>query len=160
MAGAVVDGYATLTTDAGLGGAPDPIPWALLSPGNVNLYLLQNLASVSLEDGVSLGSPKRRGCLFSPSYRPSSENPSSSRTTAGAPLTRTGMDGMSNPSCLPYLSVVSGAGVVSKTAPYAPGTLLGTPTQTGSADILLDLAHRVVDKASCLRSVTPKSMTE
>jgi hypothetical protein len=53
MAGAIADGYATATTDAGLGAAPDPTTWALLSPGNVNLYALQNLASVSLEDEVS-----------------------------------------------------------------------------------------------------------
>lgn len=53
MAGAIGDGYATITTDAGLGNAPDASPWALLSPGNVNLYALQNLASVSLEDEVS-----------------------------------------------------------------------------------------------------------
>ena len=52
MSGAIADGYATITTDAGLGTAPDPTTWALLSPGNVNLYALQNLASVSLEDGV------------------------------------------------------------------------------------------------------------
>ncbi len=53
MSGAVADGYATVTTDGGLGTAPDPTTWGLLSPGNVNLYALQNLASVSLEDEVS-----------------------------------------------------------------------------------------------------------
>lgn len=66
MSGAVADGYATVTTDAGLGTAPDPTTWALLSPGNVNLYDLQNLASVSLEDEVrqqALSCPAfRRGC--------------------------------------------------------------------------------------------------
>jgi hypothetical protein len=54
MAGAIDDGYATVTTDAGLGNALDASPWALLSPGNVDLYALQNLASVSLDDEVSL----------------------------------------------------------------------------------------------------------
>ncbi|KAK1711820.1 Tannase/feruloyl esterase [Colletotrichum lupini] len=55
MGGAVADGYATTTTDAGLGNALDASPWALLSPGNVNFYNLQNLASVSLEDGAIIG---------------------------------------------------------------------------------------------------------
>lgn len=53
MQGALADGFATITTDAGLGDAQDVSPWALLSPGNVNLYSLQNLASVSLNDEVS-----------------------------------------------------------------------------------------------------------
>jgi hypothetical protein len=53
MAGAVSDGYATVTTDAGLRGAQDSgVPWALLSPGNPDMYSLINLASVSLEDEV------------------------------------------------------------------------------------------------------------
>jgi hypothetical protein len=51
MDGALADGYATLTTNAGLPDSPDS--WALLSPGNVNLHLLQNLGSVSLNDQVS-----------------------------------------------------------------------------------------------------------
>ncbi|KAI0201366.1 tannase and feruloyl esterase [Astrocystis sublimbata] len=49
MQGALGDGYATSTTDAGLGFAFSPT-WALLSPGNVNMYLLQNLGYTSLED--------------------------------------------------------------------------------------------------------------
>jgi hypothetical protein len=52
MYGALADGYATITTDAGLGASQDASSWALLSPGNVNLYNLQNLASVSLDDEV------------------------------------------------------------------------------------------------------------
>ncbi|KAK3941044.1 Tannase/feruloyl esterase [Diplogelasinospora grovesii] len=50
MEGAIGEGYATVTTDAGLGTSYAPDPWALVSPGNVNLYNLQNLASVSLGD--------------------------------------------------------------------------------------------------------------
>ncbi|CAI4219746.1 unnamed protein product [Parascedosporium putredinis] len=57
MSGAVGDGYATMATDAGLGTAQDASAWALLSPGNVDLYTLQNLASVSLEDEPSTAAP-------------------------------------------------------------------------------------------------------
>lgn len=50
MNGAIADGYATVTTDAGL--VPEVSEWALVSPGNVNLYNMQNYASVSLNDEV------------------------------------------------------------------------------------------------------------
>ncbi|KAH6612400.1 Tannase/feruloyl esterase [Boeremia exigua] len=50
MAGALGEGYVTSSTDAGLGLNYVPDSWALNSPGNVNLYALQNLASVSLND--------------------------------------------------------------------------------------------------------------
>ena len=56
MAGAVAEGYATSTTDAGAGldaNPQDATPWALLSPGNVDLNQVQNLGSVSLVDQVS-----------------------------------------------------------------------------------------------------------
>lgn len=60
MNGALADGFATITTDAGLttGNDPDsvpPGPWAQTSPGNVNLYALQNLGSVSLVDEAIIG---------------------------------------------------------------------------------------------------------
>ncbi|KAH7305195.1 Tannase/feruloyl esterase [Stachybotrys elegans] len=48
MYGALADGYATSSTDAGLLPTPDPSGWAHVSPGNINWYNLQNLASVSL----------------------------------------------------------------------------------------------------------------
>lgn len=51
MAGAVAEGYVGVTIDAGLP-TFEPKDWALLSPGNVDLYKLQNLASVSLNDGA------------------------------------------------------------------------------------------------------------
>ncbi|KAI0426737.1 tannase and feruloyl esterase [Xylaria sp. FL1042] len=55
MEGAIADGYATITTDAGLGDSMDPSTWALLSPGNVNMYNIQNLGSVSLSDEAAIG---------------------------------------------------------------------------------------------------------
>ncbi|KAG4439993.1 hypothetical protein IFR05_004507 [Cadophora sp. M221] len=55
MLGAVGEGYASMSTDAGLGSQDVPENWALLSPGNFNLYALQNLASVSLNDLSLLG---------------------------------------------------------------------------------------------------------
>ncbi|KAK0724869.1 tannase and feruloyl esterase [Lasiosphaeris hirsuta] len=55
MKGAIGDGYATITTDSGLGNAQDPTPWALVSPGNVNLYNLQNFGDVSLNDQAVIG---------------------------------------------------------------------------------------------------------
>lgn len=54
MYGALADGYATTTTDAGLPhGTAEGESWALLSPGNVDINKLRNLASVSLDDEVS-----------------------------------------------------------------------------------------------------------
>ncbi|KAJ2975094.1 hypothetical protein NUW58_g5588 [Xylaria curta] len=55
MAGAIADGYATITTDAGVGDTQDPSSWALVSPGNLDLYNIQNFGSVSLSDGGLIG---------------------------------------------------------------------------------------------------------
>lgn len=52
MSGAIGEGYATTSSDAGLPLSYVPDPWAQISPGNVNLYLLQDLASVALNDQV------------------------------------------------------------------------------------------------------------
>lgn len=52
MAGALAEGYVATTTDSGIGLSYVPDEWALNSPGNVDLYALQNLASVSLNDQV------------------------------------------------------------------------------------------------------------
>ena len=57
MEGAIADGYATISTDAGVGNIQDPAPWALLSQGNVNLYNLQNFGSVALGDAVRTTQP-------------------------------------------------------------------------------------------------------
>ncbi|KAI1332616.1 Tannase/feruloyl esterase [Xylariaceae sp. FL0255] len=55
MSGAIAHGYATVTTDAGLGNAQVPHAWALKSPGNVDWDLLQNLASISLNEQALIG---------------------------------------------------------------------------------------------------------
>ncbi|KAI1480301.1 tannase and feruloyl esterase [Daldinia eschscholtzii] len=55
MAGAMFDGYASTTTDAGLWGSPDADPWALKSPGNVDWYTLENFASRCLNDQAIIG---------------------------------------------------------------------------------------------------------
>lgn len=52
MAGALAEGYVATTTDSGIGSSYVPDEWALNSPGNVDLYALQNFASVSLNDQV------------------------------------------------------------------------------------------------------------
>ncbi|KAI1802668.1 tannase and feruloyl esterase [Daldinia bambusicola] len=55
VAGAMSVGYATSTTDAGLGYAANADPWALVSPGNVNWYILEDLGSRSLNDQAIIG---------------------------------------------------------------------------------------------------------
>lgn len=56
---AVNDGYSAATTDGGhAGGSADeasPAHWALLSPGNLNLPLLNDFASVALSDLAIIG---------------------------------------------------------------------------------------------------------
>lgn len=52
MSGAVGEGYVSTSTDGGIGASYTADLWALLSSGNVNLYALQDLASVSLNDQV------------------------------------------------------------------------------------------------------------
>jgi hypothetical protein len=60
MYAAVGEGFAILSSDAGLTqtngliNVTDP-DWSLTSVGNVNLYALQNFASVSLNDGAVIG---------------------------------------------------------------------------------------------------------
>lgn len=55
MVSAVSQGYAAVTTDGGHTATKNTSSWALLSPGNVNLYLLQDFASVSLNDMTVIG---------------------------------------------------------------------------------------------------------
>lgn len=52
MLGGLAEGFSTITTDGGLGEMYDASPWALFSPGNVNLYNLQNFAFAALHDEV------------------------------------------------------------------------------------------------------------
>ena len=53
MGGAVVDGYATASTDAGLDPNSSPAEWGLVSPGNLNLVDLDNFGQRALGDLVS-----------------------------------------------------------------------------------------------------------
>lgn len=55
MSGAIGEGYAATSTDAGLGESSSPNSWALESPGNVDLYDVQNLGYVSLNDQAVIG---------------------------------------------------------------------------------------------------------
>ncbi|KAL4899969.1 tannase and feruloyl esterase-domain-containing protein [Aspergillus multicolor] len=57
MTGALAEGYATTTTDAGLdtSGPGSPLAWALKDPGNVDILSLQNLGSRSLNDQALFG---------------------------------------------------------------------------------------------------------
>jgi pimeloyl-ACP methyl ester carboxylesterase len=55
MVNAVSQGYAAVTTDGGHISTLNTSSWALLSPGNVNFYLLQDFASVSLNDMTIIG---------------------------------------------------------------------------------------------------------
>lgn len=53
MAAATVEGYASSTTDAGVGLEPFSADgWALLSPGNVDLQKVRSFGTVSLNDQV------------------------------------------------------------------------------------------------------------
>ncbi|KAI1391701.1 tannase and feruloyl esterase [Hypoxylon trugodes] len=55
MARAIYDGYATITTDAGLGTELIPNSWALQNSGDVNLHKLEDFASTSLNDEAIIG---------------------------------------------------------------------------------------------------------
>lgn len=52
MAASINDGFATSSTDAGIGVNGKPQDWALLSDGNVDLYKLENFGSRSLNEQV------------------------------------------------------------------------------------------------------------
>ncbi|KAF9741108.1 hypothetical protein PMIN06_008352 [Paraphaeosphaeria minitans] len=55
MISAVSQGYAAVTTDGGHTATTNTSSWAMLSPGNINMYLLQDFASVSLNDMTVIG---------------------------------------------------------------------------------------------------------
>ncbi|KAJ9414832.1 tannase and feruloyl esterase-domain-containing protein [Fusarium oxysporum] len=52
MINAVANGYASVTTDAGIPEAASPAEWLLTTPGNINTNALQNFGQVSLDDEV------------------------------------------------------------------------------------------------------------
>ncbi|KAH6847539.1 Tannase/feruloyl esterase [Chaetomium sp. MPI-CAGE-AT-0009] len=55
MVGSLADGYAATTTDAGVGSSLDSATWAVISPGNINWYNLNNFVSVALNDQAIIG---------------------------------------------------------------------------------------------------------
>lgn len=58
-------GFVTVTTDARLAdNSPLAAPWALLSPGNGDLFALQNLMEVSLNDEVCKRTQSRSAYSF------------------------------------------------------------------------------------------------
>ncbi len=57
MMGAIGDGYATVTTDAGVGTSLESADWVVKSPGNVDLVGMNNFGTVSLNDEVSFAPP-------------------------------------------------------------------------------------------------------
>ncbi|KAF4308738.1 alpha/beta-Hydrolase [Botryosphaeria dothidea] len=51
MSGAIGQGYATVSTDAGVSTDPSGYAeWVYLSPGNMNVYAMQNFGSVAIND--------------------------------------------------------------------------------------------------------------
>ncbi|KAM0326339.1 hypothetical protein ACHAQA_006939 [Verticillium albo-atrum] len=52
MTASVGEGYATVSTDAGLGSEVTPVNWGLIEEGRPNMRLLQNLASDSLNEAA------------------------------------------------------------------------------------------------------------
>lgn len=52
---AASEGFAVISTDGGHVGGTGPEEWALLSPGNLNWNLLQDFASLALDDAATLG---------------------------------------------------------------------------------------------------------
>ncbi|KAI0376685.1 tannase and feruloyl esterase [Hypomontagnella monticulosa] len=55
MSGALHDGFATITTDAGLGTASDASSWALDTLGNVDFNRLLTFSSIALNDEAEIG---------------------------------------------------------------------------------------------------------
>jgi hypothetical protein len=52
MLGAVADGYATVSTDAGVDGMADFTSWVLNEDGNFNLAALESFGHTSLHEQV------------------------------------------------------------------------------------------------------------
>jgi hypothetical protein len=97
MAGAIAEGYATSTTDAGLLMLPylGPDRWALNKDGEPNIQALRNLAYVSLGDQVSAPCPLTSETCHRTDY--------SSRQSSSKPLSRTSM------ASLPFTLTSAGA---------------------------------------------------
>lgn len=95
MAGAIGEGYAAVTTDAGTSTDPATgLTELLLEPGNIDWNAVQNFGSRALNDEV-MTIPSTSATLNVKPTRTNNDSPSSQRTwsrasTAASPSTRTG----------------------------------------------------------------------
>ncbi|KAI1799169.1 tannase and feruloyl esterase [Daldinia bambusicola] len=68
MAAAVQEGYATVTTDSGIGTSQSP-DWVVISPGNLNLVAFDDLGHVTLNDAALIAKDLIKGYYgHGPSY--------------------------------------------------------------------------------------------
>lgn len=95
MAGAIGEGYAAVTTDAGTSTSPATgLTELLLDPGNIDWNAVQNFGSRALNDEVnnfiSIGASLKAKPTLTYNGSPSSQRTWSRASTAASPSTRTG----------------------------------------------------------------------
>jgi hypothetical protein len=92
MVGVLGNSYVATTTNGGIGTSLTPEPWAQNSPGKVDLYGLQNLASVSLKDQVRINICRAVVNIAKHFFRLSSQKTSLVNSTAVLQSTHFGQD--------------------------------------------------------------------